>query len=119
MYATVVKVRAERKVNESTSAPEEDAYVRQAIRWVDRRIDSWPGIGFEFAPRKATRYYNALPQDSSWGTSYLESPRSYAELALGHPLLETSAVVDGLANTLTLWDGTSAGRDTGDYYLYP
>lgn len=125
-YATLAEALAELVVNSDggNTTEEERDYVRRALEWTTNRIDNWPSLGFEFAPRKGVRYVDAprVHGLNSWGPSALtpeDEDRSDLKLDLGQPILEVASVVDGMGDTLVLWNGQGNTRDDSDYYLYP
>ena len=97
-YATLRDARAQREREEKTNT-EGDAYLLECLRWITSRIDKIKG--FEFAPRIALRYFDALGQ-------HIHPLRRLMNLDI--PLLEPTTVQNAQGTTLVL--GT-------DYYSEP
>lgn len=123
-YTDLARVTSELDGDAAENIANEQAYIVRALHWVTQRIDTWPSVGFEFAPRLKTRYVNALTRASSYysrGTSFIDSSLQddLTVLPLQHPLLEVVEVKDGLGNVLVAWDGQPSTRADADFYLYP
>lgn len=91
-YATLDQVKAEIKTQAASGAPAtapDDAYVLQALEHVTARIDALTGLAF--APRRETRYFDALGDHIDDFTQVLR---------LGFPLLAVETLTDGQGTAL-------------------
>jgi hypothetical protein len=120
-YTNLRDAKNEIKIKDGQSIATEDAWIMQALRWVTDRIERWPSIGFDFAPRVATRYYDAqIPYSGSGGgLSVFDSEQQDNRiLLLNDPILEVTELTDGNGDELVEWDGVRATRADSDFYLF-